>query len=111
MSDKLIEEISAVLRRDGFKQISKQSSSVSTTISAEKDGERVVFHLTLNSDLASAEAVPLANPARGLDVRVKASFPGIKAAIGYVRATPMADQLPRLRLGAGGGSKASTGKS
>jgi hypothetical protein len=106
MSDKLIEEISAVLRRDGFKQISKQSSSVSTTLSAERDGERVVFHLTLNSDLASAEAVPLTNPTRGLDVKLKASFPGIKAAVSYVGATPTASQLQRLRLGAGGGSKA-----
>jgi hypothetical protein len=106
MSDKLVDEISAVLRRDGFKQISRQSSSVSTTLSAEKNGERVVFHVTLDSDLASAEAVPLTNPAKGLDVKVKASFPGIKAAVGYVGAT--AGQLQGLRLGAGGGSKSST---
>ena|ERR1035441_1412173 len=105
MSEKLIEEISAVLHRDGFRRISKQSSSVSTTLSGEKDGQKVVFHLTQSSDLATAAAVALANPAKGLDVKVKASFPGTKTAIGYVQATPTAGQLQSLRLGAGGGSK------
>lgn len=98
MSDKLIDEISAVLRRDGFQKISKQSSSVSMTLSAERDGERVVFHLTHNFDLVSAEAVSITNPAIGLDVKVKASFPGIKAVGNRVGVSRTGGQLQRLRF-------------
>jgi hypothetical protein len=101
MSDKLIDEVAAILRREGFKQIAKRTSSATATLSAEKDSELVVFHVTQGSELPTRAAVPLATPARGLDVRVKASFPGIRAAIGQ---PPREDALRSVRIGAGGAS-------
>ena len=98
MSDKLIDEISAVLHRDGFNGISKHSSSTSMTLSAERDGERVLFHLTHNIDPASAAAVPLTDPAKGLDVKVKASFPGIEAVGSRVGVSRTRGQLQRRKL-------------
>jgi len=95
MRDKLLDEISALLHRDGFKEISKHSSSTSTSLSAKRDGERAFFHVTRDFEQASAEAVPLANPAKGLDVKKKASFPGIEAVASRVEVSRIGGQLQR----------------
>ena len=51
MSDPLIQEIIAILQREGFTSITRTSSSVSTTLYSEKNAERVLFHLSRSLDL------------------------------------------------------------
>lgn len=104
MSDKLVDEITAILQREGFKNVTKISSSVSTTLASEKNGQRVVFHLATSLDVPSAQAVPLPNPTSGRDVRVKASFPSFSTLAGPAPPATGSAVVPRIKLGAGGGS-------
>jgi predicted transcriptional regulator len=95
MRDKLVDEISALLHRDGFKDISKHSSSTSISLSAKRDGEQAFFHVARDCEQASAEAVRLANAAKGLDVKKKASFPGIDSVASRVEVSRIGGQLQR----------------
>jgi hypothetical protein len=99
MSEKLIEEITAILQREGFVSITKTCSSVSTTLYSERNAARVLFHLSSSLDLPAAHSGPVPNATRGRDVKA-----GLRVRAGTVPAAPAAANAPGIKLGAGGGS-------
>jgi hypothetical protein len=99
MNTQLIDSLASVLRQEGFRSIERRKSSVSTTLTAERDGTTVVVHVNQGELPVSALAVQHSLAPAGLEIMMKASLPGFRAPTQEVEGDP----LHAIRQGSGGG--------
>jgi len=103
MSKQLIDNLATVLRQAGYRNLSRQDSSVSSTLTASQGDSRVVVHISEGAPAATAQAVRHSLAPQGLQILARATLPGLAA-----NAPSGADPLAGFRQGAGGGKTAST---
>lgn len=97
MEKELVDKIASVLREEGFKRLSRQKSSVSQTLTAERDGLHVVVHVSEDQQVPTSAAVAHSTAPKGIDIMMKATLPGLQGVTGT-------EALRTLRQGGGGGS-------
>ena len=95
MEKELVEKIAGVLREEGFKRVNRQKSSVSYTLTAERDGLHVIVHISEGREVPTSAAVAHSTAPKGLDIMMKATLPGLHGA-------PGSELLRTLRQGGGG---------
>ena len=78
MESTLLERMEGLLRAEGFTHITRDSSSHSWTLSADKAGLRAVFHMT-DQDEPSNHARPHDQVPAASDIRMKATLQGARA--------------------------------
>jgi hypothetical protein len=76
METKILERVQHILREDGFIHISKTSSTHAVTISADKGAQRLVLHITDQTELP-AKALQNAEIPTVADIQLTASMPGV----------------------------------
>ena len=91
----LLKSIEALLQKEGFTDISIDSSAHSYTLSAQRGEMRAVMYMTDQEELPHA-AAPNKSVPKPTDIRMTATFPGISA-------TQLARAFPQVG-GIGGGS-------
>lgn len=104
MAQELIDRIATLLRQDGFKRVTRQRSSVSQTLAAERDETSVVIHISEGGAAPTSLAVPHSTAPKGLEIMIKATLPGLRASAPDLRAGQGTEALRALRRGAGGAS-------
>lgn len=72
----VIKQIEAIFEKEGYTDITLQSSAHSHTLSAQKGDIQAVVHLTNRQEVPLA-AYPNADVPRSSDIRVKATVPGV----------------------------------
>lgn len=92
MEDELIDRIAALLRESGFRNVTRRKSSVSETLTADREGTNIVVHCGQAVAAPTAAAVPHSLAPRDLDILMKATMPGLTGA-------PGPDTLRTLRQG------------
>ncbi len=75
MEHRILEQLEALLRSEEFRRITRQSSSHSHTLSAQKGNLRVVFHMTDQQEQPSSHARPHDEVPEAHTIRLKASYP------------------------------------
>ena len=97
MEHELIERIAALLRESGYRNVTRRKSSISETLSADRDGTTVVVHFGQAVAAPTATAVPHSMAPKDLQILMKAAMPGLTGPAGM-------EALRALRQGGGGGS-------
>ena len=94
MDQDLIDDIHKLLKQRGFEALTQQRSTVSQTLAGQHGDYNVVVHLSKAGTVPTSAATPHAAAARGLDIAVKATFPGLDGPVGI-------EALTALRQGGG----------
>ena len=102
MEQELIDRIATLLRQDGFKRVTRQKSSVSQTLAAERDGTNVIVHISEGGVAPTALAVPHSTAPKGLEIATKATLPGLRASAPGLSGAPSVEALRAFRQGGGG---------
>jgi hypothetical protein len=99
MEHELINKVATLLRQEGFKNITREKSSLSNTLAAERDGKRVVFHISEARAVETSAAVPHSAAPEGLEISMRAALPGFRVTTPALREKPDKELLSKLRQG------------
>jgi hypothetical protein len=91
----LVDKIAGILREEGFTRVTRQKSSVSQTLTAERDGLHVVVHMSEGREVPTSAAAAHSAAPKGIDIMMKATLPGLHGA-------PGSEALRTLRQGGSG---------
>ena len=94
MEKELVDKIAGILREEGFKRLTREKSSVSYTLAAERDDLHVIFHLREGAELPTSVSHSTAPKDR--DIMQKATLAGLHGVPGN------SDALRTLRKGGSG---------
>lgn len=98
MERELIDRIATLLRESGYHNVIRRKSSVSETLSADREDATVVVHFSEAKTAPTTTAAPYSMAPKNLDIFMKAAMPGLSG-------SPGAESLRALRQGGGGGAK------
>ena len=101
MDRKVFDRIEAILKEDRFKGLEVRTSPHSLSVSGERDGTRVVVHMT-DRDEEPHRAAPSENFPAARQVRMRVSMPGHGLAVPQGPATGFggaAEEKPKISRG------------